>query len=377
MFLKLGCTCFGGPAAHIGYFREEFVERRRWLGEVTLGEFIGLTQLLPGPSSSQTSFLIGVSRAGIPGGVAAWLGFTLPSAMLMILFAAGVRQVHGRVALGALHGLQVAAVAVIANAVISMFRRLCPDLTRAAIAVLAAAFVLFFAGSVSQIGVVIVGGVVGWFLLPEASIQGWSENLLLVSHRAAAISLALFAAVFLLLQFQPPLLLAFYRTGSLVFGGGHVVLPLLEQSVVRPGWINENDFLDGYGAVQALPGPLFTFAAYLGYVARVSPNGLPGALLCLVAIFLPGLLLALAAAPFWQRLRNFRRARSLLAGVNAAVVGLLISALVHAAVSGALRNYFDGALAAAGLLLLARTRLSPVIVVLATSLISAAFTVIS
>lgn len=346
------------------------MERQRWIDEPTLGEFIGLTQLLPGPSSSQTSFLIGIARGGIAGGLAAWLGFTLPSAILMILFAAGARHAHGRIAVGALHGLQVAAVAIVANAVLSMFRRLCPDLIRALLAFAAAAFVLYFAGSVSQIGAVIAGAVVGWLIVPEASIQGLNEELLLVSHRTAASAFALFVVVFAVVEFQP-LLLAFYRTGSLVFGGGHVVLPLLEQAVVRPGWVNENDFLDGYGAVQAMPGPLFTFAAYLGYVSRVAPNGIAGAVLCLVAIFLPGLLLAVVAAPFWQRLRRLKRARSLIAGVNAAVVGLLISALIHASLSGALRNYIDAVLAIVGLLVLARTKTSPVIVVLSISFLMA------
>jgi chromate transporter len=325
-----------------------------------------LTQLLPGPSSSQTSFLIGLARRGIPGGLAAWLGFTLPSAILMVVFAVGVRHVHGRAAEGALHGLQVAAVAVIANAVLSMFRRLCPDLIRAFIAFAAAAFVLYSAGSVSQIAVVLAGAAIGSFVVPEASIQGVDNELLVVSYRTAAIALVLFVLMFAAAEFQP-LLLAFYRTGSLVFGGGHIVLPLLEQAVVRPGWVSESDFLAGYGAVQALPGPMFTFAAYLGYVSRISPNGMAGALLCLIAIFLPGLLLAVVAAPFWQRLRRLKRARSLIAGVNAAVVGLLISALVHAGLSGALRTYVDAAFGITGLVVLARTRVSPVVVVLSIS----------
>ena len=346
------------------------MEQQRWIDETTLGEFIGLTQLLPGPSSSQTSFLIGITRGGIPGGLAAWLGFTMPSAILMILFAAVVRYAHGPIVNRTLHGLQVAAVAVIAAAVLKMFRSLCPDLLRALLAVIAAAFVLYVPGSLSQIGVVLGGAVIGWLLCPEAFVESVDQQLPVVSHRAASVAFAVFAALFVLIQSQP-LLFAFYRTGALVFGGGHVVLPLLEQSIVRPGWVSESNFLDGYGAVQAMPGPLFTFAAYLGYVSSVAPNRIAGALLCLVAIFLPGLLLAVVAAPFWQRLRRLKRARSLIAGVNASVVGLLVSALVHAALSGALRTYVDAALAVAGFLVLARTRVSPVIVVLLISLLSA------
>lgn len=346
------------------------MERRRWLTEAALTEFIALTQLLPGPSSSQTGFLIGLARGGIAGGIAAWLGFTLPSAVIMVLFAAGVRRAHGPFIEGALHGLQVAAIAVVASAVLAMFRRLCPDWPRALFAAGAAALVLLRGGSAIQIAVILAGALLGWAVLRIPPPAKDDENPLLVSHATASAAFALFAAVFVILEFAlpgAPLLRAFYRTGSLVFGGGHVVLPLLDQAVVRPGWVNAGDFLAGYGAAQTIPGPLFTFAAYLGYVSRVAPNGLTGAVLCLIAIFLPGLLLAIAAAPFWQWLRARSGARAAIAGVNAAVVGLLGSALVHAGLSGAMRTWFDAIFAAAGFLVLSRTRVSPVIVVLATA----------
>lgn len=355
------------------------MERRRWLTEAALTEFIALTQLLPGPSSSQTGFLIGIARGGILGGIAAWLGFTLPSAVIMVLFAAGVRRAHGPLIEGALHGLQVAAIAVVASAVLAMFRRLCPDWPRALIASIAAALVLFLGGSAIQIAVILGGAILGWAVLRIPPADREEENPLPVSHAAAAAALMLFAALFVALEFAlpgAPLLRAFYRTGALVFGGGHVVLPLLDQAVVRPGWVNANDFLAGYGAAQTIPGPLFTFAAYLGYVSRVPPHGLAGAVLCLLAIFLPGLLLAIAAAPFWRWLRARNGARAAIAGVNAAVVGLLASALAHAGLSGAVRTWLDILFAAAGFLALARTRISPVAVVLAIALAEALLAVI-
>ncbi len=384
MFLKLGCVCFGGPAAHVGYFREEFVVRRQWISEIALAELIGLTQLLPGPSSSQTGFYIGIVRGGLAGGVWAWLGFTLPSAILMIIFAAGVTRAHGAGSRGAMHGLAVAAVAVVANAVLSMFRRLCPDLIRALIAAAAAAVVTASGGSWSQIGAIVAGGAIGWLVLPEPEMPASENDLLRVSRSVAVIALALFVGIFATLGFWArlgadrggQLLYAFYRTGALVFGGGHVVLPLLEQAVVRPGWINQSDFLAGYGAAQALPGPLFTFSAFLGFVSRIPPSGAWGAALSVIALFLPGLLLALAITPFWRRLRRVERAGSMMAGVNASVVGLLASALVHAGVSGAVANYLDAALAVLGFILLVKTRVSPVLVVLGIAAASAARAVI-
>ncbi len=345
--------------------------RRKWISETTLAEFIGLTQLLPGPSSSQTGFLIGISRGGILGGVAAWLGFTLPSAILMILFAMGVRHAHGTALAAALHGLQVAAVAVVATAVLRMFRTLCPDVPRALIACAAAVLVLLRGGALAQIGAIVGGGLIGALLFHQSAEPALDDDPLPVSRRSALIALIVFAALLAGVEFVafPGSLQAraFYRTGALVFGGGHVVLPLLEEAVVRPGWVDENDFLAGYGAAQALPGPLFTFAAYLGYVSRAGMSGLPGALLSLFAIFLPGLLLAVVAAPFWGHWRQLRRARAILAGVNAAVVGLLMTALFHAGRSGALATYWDAALAILAFLVLVRTRVSPVIVVALTA----------
>ena len=351
------------------------MERRKWISEARLAEFIGLTQLLPGPSSSQTGFLIGISRGGILGGIAAWLGFTLPSAILMIFFAMGANHPQGKLIAGALHGLQVAALAVLATAGFRMFRTLCPDLERALIAIAAATFVFFQGGAWAQIGAIVSGGLIGAMVCSSPGLPVEEDDPLPISRWSGVTALTLFFMFLLVVEAGrfPGVeqARAFYRTGALVFGGGHVVLPLLEQSVVRPGWVNESDFLAGYGAVQALPGPLFTFSAYLGYVSRVGLHGMAGATLCLFAIFLPGLLLAVVIAPFWGRLRSLRYTRSGLAGVNAAVVGLLITALVHAGLSGALASYWDCGLALAAFLVLSRTRVSPVIVVLGVAAVSA------
>lgn len=289
----------------------------------------------------------------------------------MILFAMGVRHAHGTALAAALHGLQVAAVAVVATAVLRMFRTLCPDVPRALIACAAAVLVLLRGGALAQIGAIVGGGLIGALLFHQSAEPALDDDPLPVSRRSALIALIVFAALLAGVEFVafPGSLQAraFYRTGALVFGGGHVVLPLLEEAVVRPGWVDENDFLAGYGAAQALPGPLFTFAAYLGYVSRAGMSGLPGALLSLFAIFLPGLLLAIVAAPFWGHWRQLRRARAILAGVNAAVVGLLMTALFHAGRSGALATYWDAALALLAFLVLVRTRVSPVIVVALTA----------
>jgi chromate transporter len=388
-FLKLGCTCFGGPAAHVGYFRRELIERRGWITESTFCEFLGLTQLLPGPSSSQTGFLIGISRGGLLGGAAAWLGFTLPSFILMTAFAAGVKHATGPAAAGALRGLEIAAVAVVANAVLSMFRSLCPDWPRRVLAIIAAVFLSFNGGGFAEVAALLTGALAGWLLIRSSARMSADDDPLPVSHHAAAICLGLFGAVFVGLEIAArasrspnlQLLDAFYRTGSLVFGGGHVVLPLLNEAVVRPGWVTPADFLAGYGAAQTIPGPLFTFAAYLGFAAGTDLHGIPGALLCTLCIFLPGLLLAAAAAPFWSWLRRHKSAQFAVSGVNAVVVGLLFSALFHAIFSnmdgGAIRGISDILLAMAAFCMLISTRVSPVIVVLAVACAEAILTFVA
>jgi chromate transporter len=335
VFLRLGVTSFGGPIAHLGYFREEFVARRRWIGEQGYADLVALGQFLPGPASSQIGFALGVLRGGLPGGLAAWLGFTLPSALVMLLAAYGVDLAAGGTGAGVVHGLKLVAVAVVAQAVWSMAGSLCPDRPRATIAVLAAVALLLVPSALTQVGVILAGGLAGLILYRGGEMGPASAVLpFRVPRGLAFASLVLFA---LLLSGLPPLAAtgshavatfeAFYRAGSLVFGGGHVVLPLLERALVPPGWVTADQFLAGYGVAQAVPGPLFTFAAFLGGVQGPSPNGVAGAALALVAVFLPGLLLMYGMLPFWDRLRHRPRVRAALQGVNAAVVGVLAAAL--------------------------------------------------
>ncbi len=336
VFLRLGLTSFGGPIAHLGYFRREFVERRRWLSEAAYADLVALGQLLPGPASSQVGFAVGLSRGGLAGGLAAWLGFTLPSAVAMVLFARGAAEWSGPLSRGVLHGLQVAAVAVVAQAVWSMARSLCPDRPRATIAVAATLIVTAAPTALGQLGAILAGSVAGAWCCRGAPALAAPERLSVPVPRAHALAaLALFAILLVGLPIAtavspvPALAVtdAFYRAGALVFGGGHVVLPLLHASVVEPGWVSEDAFLSGYGAAQAVPGPLFTFAAYLGAIMTAPPAGWPGAALSLVAIFLPGLLLVLGVLPFWTALGRMALMPAALRGVNAAVVGVLLGAL--------------------------------------------------
>jgi chromate transporter len=356
VFLRLGLTSFGGPIAHLGYFHDEFVVRRRWLDEKTYADLVALCQFLPGPASSQVGIAIGLSRAGYLGSLAAWLGFTLPSAVALALFAYGVEAFGGALGSGWLHGLKVVAVAVVAQAVLSMMRTLAPDRERATLAVVAAALVLTIPSAWGQIGAIVLGAAVGLVVLFFALLLG----------------LPLLAAAFPsqgLTVFE-----AFYRAGSLVFGGGHVVLPLLQAAVVPPGWVTNDAFLAGYGAAQAVPGPLFTFAAYLGAVMSTQPNGWAGALLCLVAIFLPSFLLVIGALPFWDALRKRRWAQSALSGVNAAVVGLLLAALYQPVWTVGITSAEDFALAIAAFLLLFMWRAPPWLVVILSAAAGALIT---
>ena len=370
-FTKLGLTSFGGPIAHIGYFREEFVVRRGWLEEHAFADLVALFQFLPGPTSSQVGFSIGLKRAGYLGGLAAWLAFTLPSAIALVLFAYGAGAFAGTIGTGLLHGLKLVAVAIVAQAVWGMARTLCPDPQRASIALVAAIVVLSATSALAQVAAMLIGAL-GGLLLCRGAVRSFNAPLSApISRSAGMVALALFAGLLAGLPIATALVQsrtldlfdAFYRSGALVFGGGHVVLPLLREAVVTPGWIDDSAFLAGYGATQAVPGPLFTFAAYLG--AMIDPaSRLAGATLALVAIFLPGILLVLGTLPFWGLLRNRARAQAAMHGVNAAVVGLLGAALYDPVWTSAVRTRGDFALALIGFVLLVAWRLPPLAVVI-------------
>nr|WP_154745218.1 chromate efflux transporter [Pseudomonas karstica] len=331
IFLRLGCIAFGGPVAHLGFFRTEFVERRRWLSEASYAELIALCQFLPGPSSSQVGMALGLSRAGYRGALAAWLGFTLPSAAALGVLAMGLTSWGSRLPDGLVHGLKVMAVAVVVQAVWAMARLLCTDSRRWALAIMAACVAVLWSAPVSQVLIMIVAAGLGVALLKPSALAHEQGLVIGVSRRAGAAMLALFVILLLGLpvwaQHSGAALLevfaGFYRSGALVFGGGHVVLPLLEQTVVASGWVDSDTFLAGYAATQAMPGPLFSFSAFLGAVV----HGWTGALLCVLAIFLPSMLLVIGVLPFWQSLRTNPSVQAALAGVNAAVVGLLLAAL--------------------------------------------------
>jgi chromate transporter len=371
-FFKLGLTSFGGPVAHLGYFRREFVVRRAWLDERAFAELVALAQFLPGPASSQTGFAIGLTRAGYLGGIAAWAGFTLPSAAAMTLTAYGAGALHGAAGDALLHGLKLVAVAIVAQAVLGMARALCPDRPRATIAVLALILTAFAPAAWAQIAVIVLGAIAGLLVYRQTAVIATAAAPAPVGRRMGVVCLSLYV-VLLALSLVPmragaaALAAAFYRSGALVFGGGHVVLPLLRAAIVDPGWVSDSAFLAGYGAAQAVPGPLFTFSAYLGAVAAVPPGGIAGAALALIAIFAPGLLLMMAALVFWRDLRALKPARAAMAGVNAAVVGLLASALYSPVWTSAVRTPTDFAIAAAGFVALAVWRAPPLLVVAATA----------
>lgn len=390
IFTKLGLTSFGGPIAHLGYFRDEFVTRRRWISEAGYADLVALAQFLPGPASSQVGFVVGLTRGGFLGGLAAWLGFTVPSALVLVLFAYGAQGLDGPLAASILHGLKIVAVAVVAQAVWGMARTLCPDRERATIAVIAVLIIAFVGGSSGQIAAIVVGGLAGLVIaarLPQADLAATSAmssngSKLAVSRTAGMIllilAIALLAGLPVLRQSsgdsqEIALFDAFYRAGALVFGGGHVALPLLQESVVDAGWVSRDDFMAGYGAAQAVPGPLFTFAAYLGFVAGPEPNGLAGAAIALVAIFLPGLLLIAGALPYWETLRHFASARAAMAGINAAVVGILGAALYDPVWTSAILSLKDFALAVIAFVLLMVWKAPPWIGVVATAVGAAVF----
>ena len=370
-FGKLGVSCFGGPIAHIGYFREEFVVRRRWLDEQAYADLVALCQFLPGPASSQVGFSIGLMRAGYGGALAAWTGFTMPSAIALVLFAYGAGALSGPAGLGLLHGLKLVAVAIVAQAVWGMARTLCPDRERASIAVVTALIILFSTSSVAQIGAILLGGIAGLWLCRDAQRVAADHMPMPVSRTVGILALTIFIVLLAGLPMLRSLgssqaialFEAFYRAGALVFGGGHVVLPLLREAFVTPGWVNDDTFLAGYGAAQAVPGPLFTFAAYLGAVVRPEPHGVIGAALGLFGIFLPGVLILLGTLPFWEVLRKRADAQAMMRGVNAAVVGLLGAALYNPVWTNSVNTSRDFGLALVGFVLLTAWREPPLLVV--------------
>jgi chromate transporter len=361
-FLRLGCISFGGPAAHLGYLREEFVGKRLWLDDASYSDLVALCQFLPGPSSSQVVFALGMKRAGITGALLASLCFTMPSAILMILFAYSVTFVGDLKHAGWLHGLKLAAVAVVAQAVWGMGQKLCPDRQRTTIAMFAAGIVLCFPGAMGQIGVIIAGALLGWLLYRRVQIAVVhpAQRKLSRHHFWASVSLIAFFG----LLFGLPLMAtfggsamrlfdSFYRAGSLVFGGGHVVLPLLRAELVPPGWMNDDAFLAGYGAAQAVPGPLFTFAAYLGTVIDHGSHAWVGGLWCLLAIFLPSWLLIAGSLPFWDLICSKTWSQAVLCGTNAAVVGVLLAALYNPVWKQAVTDSHDVAVVLGAFALLA------------------------
>jgi len=360
IFLRLGLTSFGGPIAHLGYFHDEFVNRRKWLDEHSYADLVALCQFLPGPASSQVGIAIGLSRAGVFGGIAAWLGFTIPSAVLMISFAIGVVHFSLNTSHGWIHGLKIVAVAVVAQAIYIMGRKLSRGFKRGAITVIGAAATIYSPTTMGQISVIGLGAIVGWIFLKDSEPLSAVPLKFGLSRRVGAACLLSF---FALLAILPSLVEksenqsvrlfdSFYRAGSLVFGGGHVVLPLLKAEVVNSGWVSEDAFLSGYGAAQALPGPLFAFSTYLGAVSKVPPSGVAGALICLLAIFLPSFLLIFGALPFWEKIRQFSGMRAALQGINAAVVGLLIAAFYDPVWTSSILSKKDFSLAVFAFLLL-------------------------
>ena len=360
IFLRLGLTSFGGPVAHLGYFRDEFVIRRKWLTENSYADLIALCQFLPGPASSQVGIAIGLSRAGYTGALAAWTGFTLPSAIVLMLFAIGISSYGDIVPLGVLHGLKVAAVAVVAQAVWGMGKNLCTDVARISIMALAACFVLLVPSALAQVSVIAIAAIIGLLWFKPEKLMAHDPLPITVRRRTGLVWLFLFFSLLiglpLLTALYPSQTLSmvdtFFRAGSLVFGGGHVVLPLLQAEIVPAGWISNDTFLAGYGATQAVPGPLFTFAAFLGSSMNQAPSGWLGGMICLIAIFAPSFLLVMGVLPFWESLRQNLRTRAALSGINAAVVGLLLAALYQPVWTSAIIEAKDFGLALVALIAL-------------------------
>lgn len=373
---RLGLTSFGGPIAHLGYFHQEYVKRKQWIDEQSYADLVALCQFLPGPASSQVGIAIGIARARLLGGVAAWLGFTLPSALALIVFGLGIGAFADAAAAGWLHGLKIVAVAVVAQAVWGMARSLAPDRERASLAILATIITLAWSSAVGQLLSIAIAGIAGLMFFRGTASSTVSHLRFPVTKKTGIASWIIFFALLTLLplfrQLAPSHALelfdSFFRVGSLVFGGGHVVLPLLQGEVVEPGWVTNEQFVAGYGAAQAVPGPLFTFSAYLGTVMGPEPNGWPGALLALVAIFLPSFLLVTGALPFWDLLRSMPVFQSALKGINAAVVGLLLAALYTPVWTSAIYSPADFGLGLIAFALLMFWKFPPWLVVVLTAI---------
>ncbi|MGZ0656030.1 chromate efflux transporter [Coraliomargarita sp. W4R53] len=381
IYLRLGCLSFGGPVAHLGYFKDEFVSRRKWLDDASYAELLGLCQFVPGPSSSQLSFAIGWHHGGLAGACAAWLGFALPSTILMIGFGYGLFALEGT-AEPLTHGLLIAAVAVVANATLGLGNKLCPDLPRMAIAMLAATLVLNFPSSLTPVGAIILGALIGQWLKPTqeldasnpiATTSPYSIGRTLIFGALALYALLL--TISLLVEPSTPgaIYALHYRAGALVFGGGHIVLPLLNESIVAGGLVSETNFLAGYSAAQALPGPLFTLAAFLGTVGAGTSPAAVGGILALIAIFLPGLLLLIGLLPFWSIIRQKKWAQAGLTGANAAVVGLLIAALIHPVWTHGIQTITDFGIGFLAFFALYRYKLPAWLVVIGTGVLGYIF----
>jgi chromate transporter len=364
---KLGLTSFGGPIAHLGYFHNEYIRRRKWMDERSYADLVALCQFLPGPASSQIGIGIGIVRAGLLGGVIAWLGFTLPSVIALVAFAF-LLQGYDIGNAGWIHGLKIVAVAIVAHAILGMGQKLTPDRDRVTIAVIAAAITLLWQTVYSQVLIIITAGVIGLLLYRKKAAEGTPDLQIAISRVFAIVCLVLFFGLLIAL----PLLRqsaengwlamfdSFYRSGSLVFGGGHVVLPLLEREVVPTGWVSQEDFLAGYGATQAVPGPMFTFAGYLGAIT----GGISGAVVATAAIFLPAFLLVVGALPFWNGLRNSPKVQGALVGINAAVVGILLAALYDPLWTTAILDPMDFVLVSVLFVMLFFWKLPPWVIVL-------------
>ncbi len=369
VFLKLGLTSFGGPMAHLGYFRDELVTRRKWLNESAYADLVALCQFLPGPASSQVGFALGLTRAGWLGAFAAFLAFTLPSALILLALAMTATRLESPLALGILHGLKIVAVAIVAQAVWGMAKNLCPDKERATIAVVAVLLLAWAPGAIGMMVAILLGATAG-LVLSKGQVPAGDHLPVPVSRKAGLIAFALFAALLIGLPILAgqaqgwALADSFFRAGSLVFGGGHVVLPLLQAETVTPGWVSDDAFLAGYGAAQAVPGPLFTFAAWLGAVMGPVPNGAAGAAIALVALFLPGFLILIGALPFWDQLRRTIWAQSAMQGANASVVGILGAALYTPVFTSAVGGMPDFALALVCFVALMAWKVPPWVVVL-------------
>ena len=370
-FLRLGCTSFGGPVAHLAYFRTEFVERRAWLKDAAYADLVAFCQFLPGPASSQVGIALGLFRAGLPGAFAAWAGFTAPSALILVLFGLLVTRIGGASGGPWLHGLAVVTVAVIAQALWGMGRSLCPDRLRASLAVAAMVVASTLPGVIAQTGMIVAGGMIGWRWLQPSAALPHVPLPMAVSQRSAVLLLSLFAGLLILLPILADhdgaylwkLFNSFYRAGALVFGGGHVVLSLLQVEVVPPGWVSNDAFLAGYGATQAMPGPVSTFAAYLGAISTQQPNGWTGAAIALAAIFLPSFLLVLGGLPLWEMARRQPAMQRAMLGVNASVVGLLLATFYQPVWTSGILSARDFALAVLAFLLLVFWKLPPWLIV--------------